>query len=202
MTVLNSIKSQYWGKKNHESVEDIHLKTWQEVVGGSPSCILMGELETVVTMGVRGHRDEIFDLELPVAQTDRGGATTLHSPGQLIIYPILSLRKLSFSPKELTEYLLKVTVQTFLECGVKSYARMDQVGVWTAVGKIGFCGLRIQNKTVRYGLSLNISNDLSLFNKIKSCGLKEVSYDSLKNHGFTGTPEDISQLWLKNFEKG
>ncbi len=127
------------------------------------------------------HETISSSLQLPVHVTDRGGLATLHSPGQLVIYPILPLRKYGMGVRDYVNLLEQTTIELLSNSGIESYVKEDS-GVYTKKGKIAFIGIRVEKGVSRHGLSLNVSNDLNLFSKIVSCGVSNRSLDLMQDY--------------------
>lgn len=132
-----------------------------------------------------------------IIASERGGEATLHSPGQLVIYPILNLRDY-FTVRDWVCFLLKVTQNTLQEYGISS-STAKGAGLWTDLGKITFIGLRVQQGISTHGISINIQNDLTLFKHITSCGIKNESFDRVANYNSQITTQDFFLKWKKIF---
>lgn len=191
-----SIESQYWGLDHFENIEVLQKKAYQDVQNGHPGFLLGGEFSFVVTQGLRGSEKEILNSGLQPIRTDRGGATTLHSPGQLVLYPVIDLRKSQFSVRDFISELLTVSQKSFSRLGVQAKVNLQPVGLWTSTGKIGFCGIRVKNGITQHGLALNVSNDLSLFSQIHSCGIQDGTFDRLSNFNEEQTPGNVFKTWV------
>lgn len=135
--------------------------------------------------------------EWPVVASDRGGLATLHSPGQLIVYPLISIARREWGPRKYVCQLLKITQGCLQNMGF--YSQMDEQssGLFMEQKKICFIGLRISGGRVYHGLSLNVSNDLSLFDGISACGLRGRPITSLKEQGARSdlTPQEVFKNW-------
>lgn len=138
-------------------------------------------------------------LEVPVVAVERGGLLTLHSPGQLVIYPIMRLPP-GFGVKAWVELLLEVTQSTLAEVGVRADSR-DQTGLWTEKGKIAFLGLRIKDRVSTHGLSINVHNDLDLFSLIEACGVRHAVIDRIAHHRSDVGTRDFFELWAREFRR-
>lgn len=187
-----SIETHYWGLDQYENIEVLQHKAYQDVQNGHPGFLLGGELTFVVTQGLRGSDQEILNSDIKPIRTDRGGATTLHSPGQLVLYPVVDLRKNQTSVRQFITELLSVSQKSFLTLGMKTQINLQPVGLWTQKGKIGFCGIRVKNGITQHGIALNINNDLSLFSQIHSCGIQHGTYDRLSNE----IPGNVFKTWV------
>jgi lipoate-protein ligase B len=192
----NCIEAKNWGLEQFENIETQQKEAWSQVEAGHPGLLLAGEFFKVVTVGVRSNPDHILSPEIKSVRTDRGGATTLHSPGQLIIYPVVNLKKNKVGVKQFITDILEISRLTLLHFGVQTRVDLNQVGLWTDSGKIGFCGIRIKNGITQHGIALNLNNDLKLFEQITSCGLKSGQYDKLENHNQVSVKEFLN-VWCE-----
>ncbi len=139
-----------------------------------PGVVLLLEHEPVITLGSRGEATDVYDLELahrrriPLVHSERGGQVTLHAPGQLVSYLVVPVPQ-----RDLTSYvrgLEEIILQILRRLGLAGHRRAGHPGVYVAGEKIASVGLRCQRWVASHGTSLNVSNDLSLFDLIVSCG--------------------------------
>ena len=109
--------------------------------------------------------------DIPIVQTDRGGQVTYHGPGQVIIYPLLDLRRLGLSVRELVRRL-EQSVVNLLESqwNITAQSRPDAPGVYVEDQKIASLGLRVRRGCSFHGISLNVKMDLQPFGRINPCG--------------------------------
>ena len=96
--------------------------------------------------------------------------------------------------------LMTVTTKTLQDLGIQASYFAKDPGIYTAHGKIGFCGLRLDQGVVRHGLSINIKNDLSLFDGIRSCGQSQACLDQVSKYHPIKT-EQFFNLWSRHFEQ-
>lgn len=146
-----------------------------------------------------GRRSKGTVPEVPGAQvfeTGRGGQLTWHGPGQLCLYPILDLTHHGRSLHRYVGQLEAILMRTCSEFGVatsRGVDRCNEVGVWTVDRcKIGFIGIRNTRWITSFGLSLNVSNDLSWFDHIVPCGLEGIQVTSLQRE--IGCPVALEQV--------
>lgn len=181
-----------------EAVETMHA-AWREVKERPDKMIFLGcEHPAVITLGRQATAAEIVAnpkaapnkssapvpvpiSDLPIHQTDRGGQATVHSEGQLVVYPIVHLRYLEWGLKDFIETLLLTTSQMLQTWGIPT-TRAEPAGLQTSQGKLAFMGLRVDQGITRHGLSLNISNDLGYFSGIRACGVSQAKIDKVANH--------------------
>lgn len=134
-----------------------------------PDTLLLLEHPSVVTCG-RGTKLPP-KLEIPVFEIERGGEETLHSPGQIVGYPIM---KLAPGNRDLHAYLRRVEevlIRTLADFGIEADRREGLTGVWVGARKIASIGVACRKWVTYHGFALNVRNDLSLFQKIRPCGL-------------------------------
>ena len=164
-------------------------------------CLMGVEHDPVITIGIRGSRDDIVDsaYNIPIFQIKRGGKTTVHSPGQLVVYPIVPVRKLKLKIRQFISLTIDCTTQTLEKFGCKANFDAERKGFYADKGKIGFLGLRFIKGISMHGLSINVSNDLSLLAKIKSCGVRDEKFDRLHDYNTKITPKDVFETWANHF---
>lgn len=202
MIEWSSINIQYWGHCHYQMAEALQTRAWECVRDGHPGFLLGGSVDTVVTQGLRSSPAAILNSSIQPIQTRRGGETTLHSPGQLLIYPVLNLRSLGWGVKPYIENLLQCSTETFHFYQVPAKLCWKPLGLWTEKGKIGFCGVQVRSGITQHGLALNIFNDLTYFDHIVSCGLAKAAYDKATNYSISSfSLEEIFRVWSQNFMK-
>ena len=131
------------------------------------------EHNPVFTLGTAANEDHILDSrEIPVVKSDRGGEVTYHGPGQLVVYFLLDVKKLSFSPKKLVTSIQYFVKSLLLDLSIEANFIEGAPGVYVDKKKIASIGLRISNGKSYHGLSINFDMDLSPFKQINPCGYK------------------------------
>lgn len=169
----------------------------EELVSAGGGVVLGLEHPYVITLGRRSRRDPEVP-QGPIQWVERGGEATIHSPGQLVIYPVVAIGR--WGARCWVEHLLKVTENTLQHLGL-STRRDPLAGLWTEAGKIAFLGLQIRRGVSSHGLSINVSNDLGLFSGIKACGHRGVPLDSLERRGVTISCRDLFAQWMGEYRK-
>jgi len=110
-------------------------------------------------------------LPAPLIISDRGGETTFHGPGQLMLYPILNLKQRGLAPRAYVRLLEESCIDLLADYGIPATRRSGAPGVWVDQRKIAAIGLRISHGVVWHGMALNICTDLAWFDAINPCGL-------------------------------
>jgi len=125
----------------------------------------------VFTQGQAGKAEHLLmPGDIPVIQVDRGGQVTYHGLGQLVLYPLLDIRRLGFGVRELVNRLEQCIVSTLAEYGIEAYPKPDAPGVYVNGAKIASLGLRIRRGCSFHGLSINVDMDMEPFQRINPCG--------------------------------
>lgn len=136
------------------------------------------EHEPVYTTGRRAvDNREQPTLPAPLVHTDRGGETTFHGPGQLMLYPLIHLKQRHISPRSYVHLLEQSCINLLAECGLPAGRRCSLPGVWMDEGKIAAIGLRIREGVAYHGMALNAAVEPHWFAAINPCGtgLKSVN---------------------------
>jgi lipoate-protein ligase B len=148
--------------------------------GAIPDTILLCEHPPTLTLGKSSDPGELplgregyEALGWDVADTDRGGRSTWHGPGQLVVYPILDLREHGKDLRRYAHDLERLLVLALADMGIEATTREgpEWVGVYARDAKIASIGIRAQGWIVRHGLALNVDCDLSAFEHFNACGL-------------------------------
>lgn len=151
--------------------------------GDAPECIWGCEHDPVYTTGMRGRDNRtVAELPAPLVRTDRGGETTFHGPGQIMLYPLIHLRARGLGARRYVELLEESCMRLLADLGVAAQRRCGFPGVWTDAGKIAALGIRIGQGVAYHGMALNARVDPHWFACIRPCGLG-VPIDTVASHG-------------------
>ena len=163
----------------------------------TPDEIWFVEHPPVFTMGLNASDEHLLAPgDIPVVQIDRGGQVTFHGPGQLMIYPLLDIRRANIGVRKLVTALEKSVVDLVAEYEVAAVARADAPGVYVAGDKLASVGLRIRRGSSFHGMALNVDVDLEPFSRINPCGYAELQMTDLKRLGINLELEESSQKLL------
>ena len=166
--------------------------------------IWVTEHHPVYTLGLAGNPDHLLNASsIPLVHCDRGGQITYHGPGQLVVYPLLDLRRWGIKVREYVFCLEESIIQTLAQCGIPEAKRMPGApgvylqqpdvfnGQWC---KIAALGIKVKNGCTYHGLSLNVDMDLQPFSGINPCGyagLRTIDMQSV------GVKLDIDTVYLR-----
>ena len=151
---------------------------------GTPDEIWFTEHEPVFTLGLNTAPEHLLAPgDIPVIQIDRGGQVTYHGPGQLMIYPLIDLRRAGLGVRDLVTALEQSVVELAAEYGIEAESRCDAPGVYVDGVKLASIGLRIRRGASFHGMALNVDADLEPFSRINPCGFKGLEMTDLARLG-------------------
>lgn len=172
-----------------QAYEPVLLKMQQFAVGRTSDTedeLWVLEHPAVYTLGLNGKIEHLLNpTPIPVIHCDRGGQITYHGPGQVIIYPLLDIKRLGIGIRQLVTILEQAMIKTLAQLGVSAVSKNEAPGVYVADKKIGSIGLRIKNNSSYHGISLNNHMDLTPFQHINTCGFKNLQVTQLADLGVT-----------------
>jgi lipoyl(octanoyl) transferase len=152
----------------------------------------------VYTLGLNGKREHLLNTgSIPVVQSDRGGQVTYHGPGQLVVYPLLNLKRRELGVRPLVTLLEQTMIETLAHFGIQAVARPEAPGVYVDGKKIGSVGIRIRNHCCYHGLSLNNAMDLMPFRFINPCGYAGLEVTQLADLGVSVSLAQLAERLLQ-----
>jgi lipoyl(octanoyl) transferase len=137
--------------------------------------------------------------DIPVVQIDRGGQVTFHGPGQLMIYPLIDLRRSNIGIRNLVTALEQSVVDLVAEYKVDAVADPEAPGVYVDGDKLASVGLRIRRGSSFHGMALNVDIELEPFSRINPCGYAELQMTDLRRLGIDLQLEQTSEKYLPHF---
>jgi len=189
---MSQTPGKYWTRKNlgvvpYGEALALQYRLAEEVrAGDRPDTVLFLEHTSVFTLGKRGGRenltvtdDFLADRGVTVFETERGGNITYHGPGQLVVYPIINLKRLGIGVADYVDRLEEVMLRTAAAWGVRAGRNPKNRGVWIENNKLGSIGIAVKRGIALHGLALNVSTDLTPFGWINPCGLTDVGITTL-----------------------
>ena len=177
--------------------------------GREPETVWLLEHPPLYTAGTSAKPEDLVDAErFPIFQTGRGGQFTYHGPGQRVAYVMLDLKRRAPDVRRYVAALEEWLIRTLWAFHVRGERREDRVGVWvqhrTKAGegedKIAALGIRVRRWVTMHGISLNVDPDLSHFDGIVPCGVREHGVTSLVELGLPVTMEDVDLALRREFE--
>ena len=188
----------------------------QKIISGeADEKIWLLEHPSLYTAGTSANiKDLVEPNRFPVFKTKRGGQYTYHGPGQRVVYVMLDLNKRGKDIKKFVEKLEAWIIHTLAEFNVVGQSHSGRVGIWVErpdkpkdinglvkEEKIAAIGVRLKKWTTFHGLSINVDPDLSHFQGIVPCGIKEHGVTSLVDLGLPISMTDLDIALSKAFSK-
>ena len=175
-----------------------YLDTWQAMQSftdrrdaSTPDEIWLLQHEAVYTQGQAGKAEHLLHpTEIPVVQSDRGGQTTYHGPGQLIGYLLLDVRRKGLGVRQLVTAMEQAVIGVLAQANIQAAAKADAPGVYVNGAKIASLGLRIRRGCSFHGLALNVDLDLTPFTHINPCGYAGLAMTST---ALLGGPRHVAE---------
>ncbi|MFT5487951.1 MAG: lipoyl(octanoyl) transferase [Paracoccaceae bacterium] len=164
------------------------------------------------TAGTSADDEDLLDAHrFPVFRAGRGGEFTYHGPGQRVGYVMLDLNQRGRDVRQFVRDLEQWMIVTLAVFGVIGERRDGRVGIWVDRGrhgglpgkedKIAAIGVRLRRWVSFHGISLNICPDLSHYDGIVPCGIRQHGVTSLQDLGINATVEDVDVALREAFEK-
>jgi lipoyl(octanoyl) transferase len=161
----------------------------------TPDELWLLEHDPVYTLGMNADPAHVLAAgEIPVVRIDRGGQVTYHGPGQLVLYPLIDLRRARLGVRDLVTALERAVIALAARYHIEACCRERSPGVYVAGAKLASVGLRIRRGGSYHGLALNVNMDLEPFQRINPCGYPGLEMTQLVA---LGGPADVGQVALE-----
>jgi lipoyl(octanoyl) transferase len=166
--------------------------------GALPDTVLLLQHPPVVTLGRRTEEGELHippGAEVEVVETDRGGKSTYHGPGQLICYPILDLTRHGRDVKKYCRDLEEALIQTLAPFGLDATRIEGLTGIWLErpPRKIASIGIHISKWVTTHGYALNVDLDPAPFTEwITACGIEDAQFTTIASE--LGRPVAVEEV--------
>jgi len=167
--------------------------------GAIPDTVLLLEHPPVITLGRRTDEDELHvpdGADVEIVETDRGGKSTYHGPGQLVCYPIFDLTRHGQDVKRYCRDLEEALIGTLAAVGVEATRIDGLTGIWVEDAiprKIASIGVHITKWVTTHGYALNVDLDTAPFTQwITACGLVDASFTTIASE--LGRPVPVDEV--------
>ncbi len=193
----------------HRALEIQHKLVQKRIAEEIPDSLILLEHPPVITYGRGGNMENLLldigslkDKGIDFYEIERGGDITFHSPGQLVGYPII---KLDTRGRDMHKYLRDlegVLIGVLNEFGLDAGRKEKYTGVWIEDKKLAAIGVAVKRWVSFHGFALNVNNDLSYFDYIIPCGIKEYSVSSISaEFGKFVDLKDVIPIIIKIFRE-
>jgi lipoyl(octanoyl) transferase len=198
-----------------KAVEAMEMRALAISQGHADELIWLVEHPPLYTAGASAKLADLTDANrFPVFETRRGGQYTYHGPGQRVAYVMLDLNKRGKDVRQFVCQMEDWVIQTLGSFNVRGERRKGRVGVWVvrpdrplnvdgsqAEDKIAAIGVQLKKWVSLHGLSINVEPDLSHFDGIVPCGIKDHGVTSLVDLGLPVTMADVDSALEASFVK-
>jgi len=209
MTIL----VKHLGLADYASTYEAMRLFTQQRTSDTPDEIWILEHPPVFTLGLAGDASNLHSPtnQIPLVQVDRGGEITYHGPGQIVVYLLLDLRRLSIFVKELVSRIEQAVIDTLADFGLLAERHLGAPGIYVANqdglalewrgAKIAALGLKVSKSCSYHGLALNVATNLEAFGRIHPCGYEGLRTVDMQTLGIKDNIEIISQMLLGHLQK-
>ena len=209
MTIL----VKHLGLADYASTYEAMRLFTQQRTSDTPDEIWILEHPPVFTLGLAGDASNLHSPtnQIPLVQVDRGGEITYHGPGQIVVYLLLDLRRLSIFVKELVSRIEQAVIDTLADFGLLAERHLGAPGIYVANqdglalewrgAKIAALGLKVSKSCSYHGLALNVATNLEAFGRIHPCGYEGLKTVDMQTLGIKDNIQIISQTLLGHLQK-
>ena len=175
--------------------------------GNKKDLIWILEHDEIYTAGTSYKKSEILNKNINLIETNRGGKITYHGPGQIICYFVIDLKKRKRDIRKFITLIEKTIIERLSEFSIESFGDPKNIGIWLnhnqEIKKIAAIGVRVSKWIAYHGFSINVNNDLTKYNNIIPCGIKDKGITNLKeikNLDYKKLEDIIIKNFTKNLE--
>ena len=142
------------------------------------------EHPSTFTAGSSSNKRDILDKSIDIIKTSRGGKITWHGPGQLICYLVINLNNRKRDIRKFVNIIENSIIHSLKSFGIECFSDRKNIGIWSKLNnkdkKVGAIGIKVKRWIAYHGFSININNDISNYQKIVPCGIKDKGIATLK----------------------
>lgn len=185
------------GRRDYEPVRDAMRAFTLARDDATADELWVVEHPPVYTLGQAGRLAHVHGVgDVPVVQTERGGQITYHGPGQVVVYPLVDLRRRGIKVRTFVDIIEDSVIETLAAYTLASRTKAGAPGVYVqhagSLAKIAALGVRIANGRSYHGLALNVAMDLAPFLAIDPCGYADLEVVDLRTMGVDAAFDDVA----------
>ena len=172
------------GRVEYEPTWRAMQRFTEERSAATPDEIWFLEHPPVFTLGVNASRAHLLSPgDIPMLQVDRGGEVTYHGPGQLVVYPLVDLKRAGVAIRDFVTALERGVIDLAAQYGIRAECRRSAPGVYVEGRKLASLGVRVRRAGSYHGLAVNVALDLEPFRRINPCGYQGLEMTQLAQLG-------------------
>jgi lipoyl(octanoyl) transferase len=188
-----------------KAVAEMEARVARIRAGTAPELVWLLEHPPLYTAGTSALPDDLLDARFPVHRTGRGGQFTYHGPGQRVGYVMLDLKRRRPDVRAFVRDLEEWLIRALVRFNIRGERRDGRVGIWVAEGpgeaKIAAIGVRVRQWVTFHGVALNVDPDLSHYEGIVPCGVREHGVTSMAALGVTASMEEVDMALRAAFSE-
>ncbi len=191
---------RFLGRQAYEPLWHDMQRFTEERDGSTPDELWFTEHPPVFTLGLNAKREHLLAPgDIPVVQIDRGGQVTYHGPGQLMVYPLIDLRRANLGVRALVTALEQSVIDLTSDFGVAAECHAGAPGVYVGERKLASVGLRVRRGASYHGMALNVDLDLEPFTRINPCGYAGLEMVDLARLGIRESLNEVARRMQQIF---
>ena len=164
----------------------------------TPDELWLVEHDPIFTLGQAGKPEHVLmPGDIPVLQVDRGGQVTYHGPGQIVVYPLLDLKRLKVGVRDYVCKIEQAIIDTLADWNLHAERREGAPGVYVNGAKVAALGIRVRRGCTFHGLAFNIAMDLEPFHRINPCGYAGLQVTSMLDLGGPSSLDAVKSVLLE-----
>lgn len=196
-TTLPPCRVRQLGRQPYEPVWRAMQRFTDTRDEATPDELWVVEHDPVFTLGQAGKPEHVLAPgDIPVLQVDRGGQVTYHGPGQLVVYPLLDLRRLHIGVRDYVCRIEQAIIDTLDEWNILGQRREGAPGVYVGGAKVAALGIRVRRGCTFHGLSFNVAMDLEPFHRINPCGYQGLQVTAVLDLGGPSGMQAVTPVLL------
>ncbi len=161
----------------------------------TPDELWLVEHDPVFTLGQAGKPEHVLmPGDIPVIHVDRGGQVTYHGPGQIVVYPLLDLRRLKIGVRGYVCRIEQAIIDTLADWNIEAVRRDGAPGVYVGGAKIAALGIRVRRGCSFHGLAFNIAMSTEPFLRINPCGYEGLQVVAMGDLGGPSSLEAVKPV--------
>lgn len=186
---------QELGLIHYAKAYELQKKAVEDILAGkSEEMVFICSHYPIVTLGKKSTQNDLLDWSGETMVIERGGRATYHGPQQIIIYPILDLKKRDHNLGGHLRNLERMTIDLLKNFGLEARGNPNYAGVWVEEKKVASIGIAVKKWVTYHGIAINLAPDELAFTGISACGSdasimtnlqdisgKEINYQQISN---------------------
>lgn len=174
------MKTEDWGLIEYEEALGRQLAAVEKVAETSQEILVFCSHPPVVTKGRSTQDGDISTWSGPILEVQRGGRATYHGPSQIVVYPIIDLKRRGRDLHRYLRALESAIAECLLHFKIDARVETGATGVWVGARKIASIGVAVKHWVTYHGLAVNVFHDPEAFKGLRPCGFTSETMVSIE----------------------